>query len=435
MPPLKKEPVIRVGVIHEKERVEFSLDQPFNLVPEVGEPLEIIPVGTQKFRFTADEDNLIIESSELGYKAHFPHCEFVRVEPLQPETAIFTVHNCTIGISFHWQRDHDHDYPFLLEIHRSSGNTLWAINEVPVELYLESVISSEMSGKSPTELLKAHTIIARSWLIAQMAKPPHHNFLVCHDDHCQRYYGLQRREPAAMEAVKATRGEVLTYQNEIADTRYAKICGGVSENFENCWPESVVPYCHSVVDEAPGDNKTCPDLTVEENVREWVMSRPNSFCNATPEERAAVLNEFDSEIPSLYRWVVTFTNQEVTALIERKSGKRIGKLKSMVPLRRGPSGRIIEMDFIGTDGTIRLDDQLEIRRHLSTSHLYSSCFVVDTEGDLGNGVPEKFILHGGGWGHGVGLCQEGAAIMATRGYSYQQILFHYYQGTELTRWW
>ena len=428
-----EEPKIRVGLIHDKSTIEFSIEKPFTLVPDQGQKIAVHPITKQRWRVTPDSD-ITIQNLQTLEKYSFPLAEYLRVIPADEANTLTTLHNVTIGIEFHWQRDEDDDFPYTMEFHKTGKNAITAINELPVEKYLQSVISSEMSGNSPIELLKAHTIIARSWLIAQMAVPPHHNYLVCHDDHCQRYQGMRRWTKAAGKAVQETRGEVLTYQDEICDTRYSKSCGGVAENFENCWPPAVVPYCQAIIDEPDSEALPIPDLTNEENVRKWVLTRPPSFCNSKPEELALMLNEYDNEIKDLYRWTVEYTNAEITQLLESKSGKKIGQLKSIKPLKRGPSGRILSIDFIGTTGNIHMDDQLQIRRLLSPSHLYSSCFVVDTEGD-NDGVPEKFILHGGGWGHGVGLCQIGAAVMSCRGFNYKQILFHYYRGTELTQWW
>lgn len=435
MAPFKEEPVIRVGLIHDRETIEFSIESPFKLVSESGDSLTIHPISSQRWKVSlADTGSLRVENVENGEHRDFADSKWVQVIPHEMSETLTTLHNVTIGIQFHWQRDEDQDFLHIMEFRKSGEKVLTAINQLPVETYLQSVISSEMSGTSPLSLLKAHTVIARSWLIAQMKKPPHKDFLVCADDHCQRYQGMKRFTKIVGQAVRETRGEVLTYQNEICDTRYYKTCGGVSEDFVNCWPPNEVPYCTAILDEPGGETTPLPDLTVEANVRAWVLSRPPSFCNATPEELAPVLNEYDKEIPDLYRWTVTFSNEELSRLVESKSGKKIGKIKSLIPRRRGPSGRIIEMDILGTEDTLHLDDQLEIRRHLSESHLYSSCFVVDTEGGSKD-VPEKFILLGGGWGHGVGLCQIGAAMMGLKGYDYQQILFHYYKGSSLTPWW
>jgi SpoIID/LytB domain protein len=435
MAPLKEEPVIRVGLIHDKEIIEFSIEEPFKLVSDTGESLMIHPISRQKWSISlAENGNIRLGNSENGTHKDFTGSKWVQAVPQNPDETILTLHKVTIGIQFHWQRDEDQDFSYVMEFRKTGEKTLTAINQLPVEAYLQCVISSEMSGTSPLSLLKAHTVIARSWLIAQMKNPPHRDFLVCADDHCQRYQGLKRLTKAAVQAARETRGEVLTYQDEVCDTRYYKTCGGVSEDFVNCWPPEDVPYCTAVLDEPDAENKPIPDLTVEANVREWVMARPESFCNATPEELAPVLNEYDKEIPDLYRWVVTYTNEELAKLVETKSGKKIGMIKKLIPLRRGPSGRIIEMDIVGTENTLHIDDQLELRWHLSESHLYSSCFVVDTEGGTAD-IPAKFILHGGGWGHGVGLCQIGAAMMGIKGYDYQQILFHYYKGSSLTPWW
>jgi stage II sporulation protein D len=428
-----KEPTIRVGLIEDSDVVKFSIEKPTFLVPEKGMKIKLTPKGKETWRIFSN-GGLVCENVATGEKHDYPEATFVRVEPEDLHNTLTVLHDITIGIQFHWQRDEDDDYPYILEFRRTADQQIMVINELPVERYLESVISSEMSGNCPPALLHAHTVIARSWLIAQMQNPPHVNYLVCHDDHCQRYQGMRRWTKSAGKAVKETHGEVLTYQGGICDTRYSKSCGGISENFENCWPPQKVPYCQTIVDAPESEISPVPDLTLEENVRAWVTSRPASFCNANPQELDRLLVEYDQEIKDLFRWEVVYSQEEITKLIESKTQKKLGKLKEIKTGKRGPSGRLLSVDFMGTTGNIHVDIELEIRRVLSPSHLYSACFVVDTEGEK-DGVPEKFILRGGGWGHGVGLCQIGAAVMSTRGYDYKQILQHYYRGTELTQWW
>ncbi len=428
-----KEPTIRVGLIQDRENTKFSIDKSVSLVPEKGMKIKLTPQGKETWRIFANE-GLVCENLTTHEKHAYPEAGFIRIEPEDLKNTLTVLHDVTIGIQFHWEREEDDDYPYILEFCKSSAKKIMAINELPVERYLESVISSEMSGDCPSALLHAHTVIARSWLLAQMQNPPHVNYLVCHDDHCQRYQGMRRWTKSAGNAVKDTHGEVLTYQGEICDTRYSKSCGGITENFENCWPPQKVSYCQTIVDAPENKISPVPDLTKEENVRTWVTFRPASFCNATPQELERLLVEYDREIKDLFRWEVIYSQDEITKLIESKTQRKLGQLKEIKTGKRGRSGRLLSIDFIGTTGNIHVDDQLEIRRVLSPSHLYSACFVVDTEGGK-DSVPDKFILRGGGWGHGVGLCQIGAAVMSTHGYDYKQILQHYYRGTELTQWW
>lgn len=428
-----KEPIIRVGLIEERDKIKFTIDKPVSLVPEKGIKVQLTPKGKETWQVSVNQ-GLLCENLTTHEKHDYPEAAFLRVEPEDLHNTLTVLHDITIGIEFHWQRNEDDAYPYILEFRRTANQQIMVINELPVERYLESVISSEMSGDCPPDLLRAHTVIARSWALAQMKNPPHVNYLVCHDDHCQRYQGMRRWTESAGKAVKETFGEVLTYQGGICDTRYSKSCGGISENFENCWPPEKVLYCQTIIDAPENAIPSPPDLTKEENVRRWVTSRPTSFCNATPQELERLLVEYDREIKDLFRWEVVYTQDEIIKLIENKTLKKLGQLKEIKTGKRGPSGRLLSIDFIGTSGQIHVDDQLEIRRVLSPSHLYSACFVVDTEGGK-DGIPDKFILRGGGWGHGVGLCQIGAAVMSTRGYDYKQILHHYYRGTELTKWW
>ncbi|MDI6783734.1 MAG: SpoIID/LytB domain-containing protein, partial [bacterium] len=262
----------------------------------------------------------------------------------------------------------------------------------------------------------------------------HIDFDVCADDHCQRYQGLKRMTATAIRAVNDTRGQVLTYQNEICDTRYSKSCGGISENFENVWQEVKIPYLTAIIDAPKDAGMTMLDLTNEQTVRDWILSRPPAYCNATPEVLQSLLNEYDREIPGLFRWKVVEPREELEQLIQKKTGEDIGTLLDLVPVKRGVSGRLIYLDIIGSKKTIRVGKELKIRSALSPSHLYSSCFVVNIE--KGNdGIPTQFTLLGAGWGHGVGLCQIGAAVMATKGSDYKTILFHYYPGTVIKILW
>jgi stage II sporulation protein D len=376
----------------------------------------------------------------------------VIIDPVPEST--FTLFDITIGHQFHWERPEDQEFKGTLVLICSSG-TVTAVNRVPAELYLQSVISSEMSARSPVEFLKAHAILSRSWLFSSIAKkekkatapsaalPPtegeilrwydredHDGFDVCSDDHCQRYHGVTKiTSSEAKRAVEGTRGTVLTYEGDICDARYSKACGGLTEVFSTAWESDEVPYLKSVVD---GNDRVRP-LSSEEDAQEWILSNPDAFCNVDdPELLSTILPDFDRETRAFFRWTVEYGAEELSLLICEKSGIDFGEIREILPLTRGPSGRIFRLKIAGTKNSVIIGKELEIRRWLSKSHLFSSAFVVQTKRD-GNGRSESFIFHGAGWGHGVGLCQIGAAAMAQEGFPAEAILKHYFVGAELSR--
>ena len=340
--------------------------------------------------------------------------------------AAFTLKEVVIGIGFHWERKEEQTFRGGLELMEEEG-MVRAINVVPVETYLTSVISSEMSANASLELLKAHAVISRSWVLRILNHNDNHNsqlstvncqlstilrwydneahtgFDVCADDHCQRYQGIIRQSnPKVMEAIEATRGQVLTYEGKICDARFSKCCGGMTEVFESCWEEVPHPY---------------------------LVAKPDPYCN-TRDRRilSQVLNNYDQETTDFYRWTVTYTTDELSGLIHKKSGIDFGQILDLVPIERGASGRIIRLKVVGEKRTLVVGKELEIRKWLSDSHLYSSAFEVEK-------TAEGFTLHGKGWGHGVGLCQIGAAVMGDQGIPYTEILRFYYPHTELTVLW
>lgn len=358
----------------------------------------------------------------------------------------FSLMDVVIGVNFHWQRLETQTFRGSLRL-LADGGKIWAINDLPVEDYLESVISSEMSAQSSLPLLMAHAVISRSWLMSQIDgntapntqashgdafirwydHTDHTLFDVCADDHCQRYQGITKEtSPNVAEAIRRTRGELLTYGDEICDARFSKCCGGAMEEFQYCWDDTPKPYLKGIGDTP---EETIPDLTVEENARQWILSSPNSFCNTTDKRiLSQVLNDYDQETTDFYRWRVSYTQEELSKLVEKKLGAGLGTITDMRPLKRGTSGRIYELQITGTKKTIVVGKELEIRRALSESHLYSSAFIVEKHGDT-------FELIGAGWGHGVGLCQIGAAVMGDKGYAYDEILRHYYPGAEIEKAW
>lgn len=407
-------------------------------------------VGAESITFTLNgygEDGssrtATIHNGLIQYdgKAHTRLC----FKPQSPDDS-FSLMDVVIGVNFHWQRLETQTFRGSLRL-LADGGKIWAINDLPVEDYLESVISSEMSAQSSLPLLMAHAVISRSWLMSQIDgntapntqashgdafirwydHTDHTLFDVCADDHCQRYQGITKEtSPNVAEAIRRTRGELLTYGDEICDARFSKCCGGAMEEFQYCWDDTPKPYLKGIGDTP---EETIPDLTVEENPRQWILSSPKSFCNTTDKRiLSQVLNDYDQETTDFYRWRVSYTQEELSKLVEKKLGAGLGTITDMRPLKRGTSGRICELRITGTKKTIVVGKELEIRRALSESHLYSSAFVVEKQGDT-------FTLIGAGWGHGVGLCQIGAAVMGDKGYAYDEILRHYYPGAEIEKAW
>ena len=365
--------------------------------------------------------------------------------------AFFTLFNVTIGTHFHWKRTEDQIFQGDLILQLRKDETIAALNEIPLEDYLKSVICSEMSASAPMEFLKVHAIIARSWLLAALDRKEktketsipawktdekedevmrwydrtdHDLFDVCADDHCQRYQGITKIvSEQAKEAVRETCGMVITYQDEICDARYSKACGGITEDFGTAWEDKRVSYLTSISD-APVPYQA---IGTEEEASAWIFSDPEAYCHTRDEDLLKkTLPNFDRETKSFFRWKIEYSRSELEEILREKSGFDFGTLKEIVPLSRGPSGRVSRLRIVGTKRTIVVGKELEIRRWLSRSHLYSSAFLVTVEGD-------RITFHGAGWGHGVGLCQIGAAVMATQGFSAEQILKHYFRGVEIKK--
>lgn len=442
---MPKEPRVKVGILS-APTITFTLTG-----------LYILPSG----EMVSGRQEVSISESGLAVSWNgktYPSLEF---EPTSYLGDSFELEGVTIGVDFHWERKENQRFRGALRLIVENGKVT-AINEVNVEDYLVSVISSEMSSTSSLELLRAHAVISRGWVLSMMSRgaetiapaesrpdvralnpgpslikywdrEDHLNFDVCADDHCQRYQGITRISTAvAAGAVADTRGMVLTHGGELCDTRFSKCCGGVFEVFETCWDDSPRPYLQARRDAV--DPLDFPDLSIEENAVSWILDKPEAFCN-TADRRvlAQVLNGYDQETPDFYRWTETLTQEKISRLVRERLGRDLGAIMSLTPLTRGTSGRIRELKITGTKGEITIGKELMIRRTLSDSHLYSSAFVVELMADGSNGVPAGFTLRGAGWGHGVGLCQIGAAIMADRGYTYSEILSRYYPGATLTK--
>ena len=442
---MKTQPKIKVGILAQA-KLQFSFTGSFKIVgSEVG-PGE----------YTAEiEDEKIVVSDDSGAKIIADSFLFIP----HSFNSIFEIKNVTIGIDFHWQQKQNQHFKGSLKLISENGQVR-AINEIDLEEYLKSVISSEMSATSSINLLKAHAVISRSWLLAQIEKTKtiqtggglyqasfeseheivrwydredHQNFDVCADDHCQRYQGISKiHSEKALKAVDETYGEVLVFDNKICDARFSKCCGGLSENFENTWEPVRHKYLTKVVDSEFGDT-TCVDLRQEDEAELWIRNQPYAFCKTDDKQiLSQVLPDFDQETTDFYRWKVEYTQKEIIELIKIRSAIDFGEIIKLEALTRGHSSRIIRLKIKGTKKTIIVGKELEIRKWLSNTHLYSSAFVVDHL-EISNGIPQRFVLTGAGWGHGVGLCQIGAAVMGEKGYSYQEILNHYFRGAELKR--
>jgi peptidoglycan hydrolase-like amidase len=369
--------------------------------------------------------------------------------------ATFTLADVTIGVQFHWERREAQTFAGDLLLTGSGEEAITAVNELPVEEYLASVVSSEMSGEAPGEFLQAHAIASRSWLTAMLRRraagpggpaahllrrdgevtrwydrEDHERFDVCADDHCQRYQGVTK--PAAgraAEAVRATRGVFLIRDGEICDARYHKACGGMTEDYATCWEERSVPYLSHVSD-APSP---LAPVRTEAEAQEWILGRPPVYCNTSdPGLLNRILPAFDRETTDFFRWQAEYGREELEGILREKSGIDFGTLRSITPLERGPSGRIRRLRIEGSGASLVVGKELEIRRWLSPSHLKSSAFVVSTLRGP-SGVPSRFTLRGAGWGHGAGLCQIGAAVMAQRGFRAEEILAHYFRGASLVK--
>ena len=433
---MKQQPKITVGIMDGRTEIDGCLNGSFR-----GEPF-----GTLSGHLSArSEAGIIVLIDRARHEIH--RSPSIRLTP--EEASTFSLSNVAIGKQFHWERREDQTFQGDLMFRLREDGTIAVINEVFLEDYLMSVISSEMNADSPIEFLKAHAILSRSWLLAALnqkektkrtSKPvtsiteeevirwhdreDHDHFDVCADDHCQRYHGITKIvSQQADEATRETRGRVITYQGKICDARYSKCCGGLTEDFGTAWDDQRVPYLKSI----PDASVPHPAIATEEEVRRWILSAPQAYCNTRDKALLdKVLSDFDRNTETFFRWTVEYRREELEEILREKSGFDLGTLQDIVPLRRGPSGRISRLRIVGSKKNMVVGKELEIRRWLSRSHLYSSAFIVIFEAG-------RIILHGAGWGHGVGLCQIGAAVMATRGFSAEEILKHYFRNIEIQK--
>lgn len=443
-----KQPNVNVGIVS-GQKIHFSLNKPYLAKGEM-------VTGEQEVAFS--EGGILWNGNQYSSLTFHP----------QSSDASFSLSDVTIGVNFHWERKETQTFLGTLHFVVESDK-ICAINELPVERYLESVISSEMSATSSLELLKAHAVISRSWLLAQMKKrrevaesgnnffsfvkkddrlirwydrEDHTIFDVCADDHCQRYQGITKEtSPHVAEAIRQTKGQILMDGDDICDARFSKCCGGVTEEFQYCWEDTPKNYLSSVRDIIQGVKSVgsaspapLPSLQDEAAADAWIRSNPPAFCNTTDKKiLSQVLNDYDQETADFYRWKVTLTQEKLKQLLDEKLKMNFGDILDLQAEERGKSGRISKLRIVGTEKTFVIGKELEIRRALSDTHLYSSAFVVDRCDIDEKGVPQRFDIIGAGWGHGVGLCQIGAAVMGEEGFDYDAILLHYYQGAEIKK--
>ena len=413
-----QEPEIQVGLLSNQE-IQFSLQGIYHVVAPKGNPVPSpkIVEGEQHVLM----DNGLIKWNDASFKE-------LLFFPIDPEKNLIKIRNVMIGKQFHWQQQEDQSFQGALHLIIEEGE-ITAINIISTERYLTSVISSEMSATASLELLKAHAVISRSWLLAQLTaqksdnnqpcgtetddeivrwynRSAHQHYYVCADDHCQRYQGVSKvTTEAAKEAVEQTRGEILIYNGEICDTRFSKCCGGVTEKFSTCWEDKDYPYLTKVID---------------------------PYCGMADQQiLSQVMVNYDQQTTDFYRWTVSYTQQELHDLLLTNTGIDFGDIIDLVVLARGTSGRIYRLKIVGSKRTLVIGKELEIRKTLSKSHLFSSAFSIEKDGD--DQIPTQFVLHGSGWGHGVGLCQIGAAVMGEKGFKYKDILLHYYQGAKVEK--
>jgi SpoIID/LytB domain protein len=433
---VKHQPKITVGIMDRQTEVFGRMDGNFR-----GEGF-----GPVSGRFSAKvEAGRIVLLDEV----HHELCRFPSIRLTADKHSTFLLFNVTIGSRFHWERTEDQTFEGDLFLQMREDGTICVINEISLEDYLKSVISSEMNASAPIEFLKAHAILSRSWLLSGLGKKKqtkeasvriekgtegelirwydradHDLFDVCSDDHCQRYQGITKITPQqAKEAIEETHGRVMTCQDEICDARYSKACGGLTEEFDTAWDNKRIPYLKSIPD-APIPYQP---IRTEEEASVWILSDPEAYCNTKDKDfLEKILPNFDRETKNFFRWTIEYPRKELEEILREKSGVNFGTLQEIVPLQRGPSGRISRLNIVGSKRSMVVGKELEIRRWLSWSHLYSSAFIVIFESG-------RFTFHGAGWGHGVGLCQIGAAVMATKGFSAEQILKHYFRGVEIRK--
>ncbi|MFO7527102.1 MAG: SpoIID/LytB domain-containing protein [Ignavibacteriaceae bacterium] len=442
------EPLISVGIVS-NDSIDFELYGEFGVYG-------YNKTFSGRFKAKANGNKITLSGSNGNIEAD----KEIFFEPGDPVSESFLIKDVTIGVKFHWERKEKQRFTHTLKLVAAEGKVT-AINIIPIERYLTSVISSEMSAKCSLEMLKATAVVSRSWLLAQIEKSKslkdektnyhstynsdtelikwydredHELFDVCADDHCQRYQGVTKVTTAvAKKAVKETSGIVLFSEEKILDARFSKSCGGISESFENVWEPLKHKSLTAVFDYKFEADNFKTDFSFEENAVKWIKGNPPAFCNTNDEKILnQILLDYDRETKDFYRWKIEYRQAEISGLLREKSGIDFGNIIDLIPVERGFSSRLIKLKIIGSKKTLTIGKELEIRRVLSKTHLYSSALVFEKSGD-NNGIPDRFTIYGAGWGHGVGLCQIGAAVMAEKGYQFDEITIHYFKDARLKK--
>lgn len=442
------EPLISVGIVS-NDSIDFELYGEFGVYGQN-------KTFSGRFKAKANGNKIILSGSNINIEAD----NEIFFEPGDPVSESFLIKDVTIGVKFHWERKEKQRFTHTLKLVAADGKVT-AINIIPIERYLTSVISSEMSAKCSLEMLKATAVVSRSWLLAQINKSKslkdeetkyqstynsdtelikwydredHKLFDVCADDHCQRYQGVSKVTTAiAKKAVKETSGIVLFSEGKILDARFSKSCGGISESFENVWEPVKHKSLTAIFDYKFEADNFKTDFSFEENAVKWIKGNPPAFCNTNDEKILnQILLDYDRETKDFYRWKIEYSQSEISELLQEKTGIDFGNIIDFIPVERGFSSRLIKLKIVGSKKTLTIGKELEIRRILSKTHLYSSALVFEKSGN-NNGNPEMFTIYGAGWGHGVGLCQIGAAVMAEKGYQFDEITIHYFKDAKLKK--
>ncbi len=435
MPDFENEPEISVGLMENIDKACFETVGTFLINGK--------ELSSGKYNILCKEDIITLVDQSGNEPGASKELE---IKPRFLNESSFIINDIKIGMDFHWERFLDQEFRGTLKIKALNSNSFTLINIIPLETYLEAVICSEMNSESPIEFLKTHCVISRSWLLAQLNKKKypvkqiasekipgwtdsqkHKDFDVCADDHCQRYHGIKSINPSVEKALKETRGEVLMSEGEICDARFSKCCGGITERFSTCWEDTDFTFLTPVMDSPENNPQTYP--ANEKEFYDFITSKPGAFCNIQDKKLLSrILPDFDQETGSFFRWTVNYSQQELKKILLEKTGIDFGNIMDLIPVLRGASGRIINLRIVGQMKETEIKKELEIRKALSKTHLYSSAFVVIPDRNEGS-FPGGFTLKGAGWGHGVGLCQIGAAAMAEKGCDYASILYHYFKNS------
>lgn len=423
-----KEPFLRVGIVlPEDNQKTIILDTTRSENLKIYFDGEKVDINHKLIVFEAEDKRISFNGKTIN-----------KIEIVQDKNdSYITLKSVIAGRGFHWAKHIEVKLAFKLEFSVREGSLL-VINEMPIEEYLACVATSEMSAECPESYIEAQTIVARSWMLANVEqKHTYLGFDVCNDDCCQRFQGVNNLTPHSKKAADNTRGQVLLYENEIVDARYSKSCGGVMEKFENLWENSPKDYMQNKSD---SHNEFNVDLTKESELKTWVNTVPKSFCSPhyiKEEELHKYLGHVDEQ-SKYFRWKVETTQEELVENIKDKLDIDICFVLLLIPIKRAGSGRILELEISYLDSnniknTLIIYKDYEVRRVLHKMFLYSSAMTIDAINENDSKYPTKFVLNGAGWGHGAGLCQIGGIGMSLAGYRTDEIVKHYYPGAELSK--